>query len=129
MNQGEKKPFVYLDARFTEGDTALSPDSEWIAYSSDASKRSEIYIFIAPDHKLMEIQIDGGSKLVFGSPHPLFETRLPPNGRYDATKNERSLIPTQIESTGTVPMTLLVNWTEDMKMRGRGNFEKSSISG
>jgi hypothetical protein len=29
MNQGEKKAFVYLDSRFTEGDAALSPDGEW----------------------------------------------------------------------------------------------------
>jgi Tol biopolymer transport system component len=145
MNQGEKKPFVYLDSRFTAGDPALSPDGEWIAYSSDASKRNEIYVerfpthanrrqvsvnggsmprwsragkelyFIAPDHKLMELQIDGGTKLISGTPHPLFETRLPPNGRYDITNDGRFLVPTQIESTGTLPMTVIVNWTANVK--------------
>jgi hypothetical protein len=63
----------------------------------------------------MELQIDGGTKLVSGTPHPLFETRLPPNGRYDITNDGRFLIPTQIESTGTLPMTVIVNWTANVK--------------
>jgi eukaryotic-like serine/threonine-protein kinase len=142
--KGEKKPFPYINTEFTEIDPVLSPDGQWLAYSSDATKRSEIYIeafptrsvrwqvsanggslprwsrngkelyFIAPDRKLMAVEIDGGPKLVRGVPKPLFETHLPTNGRYDVSKDGRFLIPTQIESTGTVPLTVIVNWTADL---------------
>jgi serine/threonine protein kinase/Tol biopolymer transport system component len=143
--RGEKKPFAYIDTEFTEIDPVLSPNGQWLAYSSDASKRSEIYIetfptrsvkwqvsanggslprwsrdskelyFIAADRKLMAVGIEGGPKLVRGTPKPLFETHLPTNGRYDVTNDGRFLIPTQIESTGSVPMTMIVNWPADLK--------------
>jgi len=143
--KGEKKAFVYIDTEFTEIDPVLSPNGQWLAYSSDASKRAEIYVetfparsakwqvsvnggslprwsrdgkelyFIAPDRKLMAVEIEGGPTLVRGTPKPLFETRLPTNGRYDVSKDGRFLIPTQIESTGTVPMTVIVDWTAGLK--------------
>jgi eukaryotic-like serine/threonine-protein kinase len=141
----EKKSFAYIDTDFTETDPVLSPNGQWLAYSSDASKRSEIYVetfpmrsakwqvspnggslprwsrdgkelyFIALDRKLMVVEIDGGPKLVHGTPKPLFETRLPTNGRYDVSRDGRFLIPTQIESTGSVPLTVIVNWPAAIK--------------
>lgn len=38
------KPFVYLRTPFTESDAHFSPDGKWIAYTSDESGRSEIYV-------------------------------------------------------------------------------------
>jgi eukaryotic-like serine/threonine-protein kinase len=143
--KGEKKSYAYIDTEFTEIDPVLSPNGQWLAYSSDASKRSEIYVetfptrsakwqvsanggslprwsrdgkelyFIAPDRRLMAVEIDGGPKLVRGTPKPLFETHLPTNGRYDVSRDGRFLIPTQIESTGSVPLTVIVNWTASLK--------------
>jgi eukaryotic-like serine/threonine-protein kinase len=142
--KGEKKPFAYIDTEFTEIDPVLSPNGQWLAYSSDASKHSEIYVetfptrsmkwqisvnggslprwsrdgkelyFIASDRKLMAVEIEGGPRLVRGTPRPLFETHLPINGRYDVSKDGRFLIPTQIESTGSVPLTVIVNWTASL---------------
>src|SRR5262249_5470108 len=142
--KGARKPFAYINTEFTEINPVLSPNGQWLAYSSDATKRSEIYVetfptraakwqvsanrgslprwsrngkelyFIAPDRKLMAVEIDGGPKLVRGTPKELFETHLPTNGRYDVSKDGRFLIPTQIESSGSVPLTVIVNWTASL---------------
>jgi len=123
----------------------LSPNHQWLAYCSDASKRREIYVetfparsgrwqisvnggslprwsrdgrelyFIAPDQKLMAVEIKGGPKFDRGTLKSLFETRLPVNGRYDVSKDGRFLIPTLVESAGTVSMTAIVNWTAGLK--------------
>jgi Tol biopolymer transport system component len=141
---GREETIPYLDSKFTEGNATLSPGGEWIAYSSDASKRNETYVerfpthadrrqvsvtggsvprwsrdgkelyFVALDRKLMAAEIDGGPKRVRGTPKSLFETHLPANGRYDVTKDGRFLIPTQIESSGT-SMNVIVNWTANPK--------------
>ena len=41
---GERKPLPYLVTRFAEGTPAVSPDSRWVAYVSDESGSSEIYV-------------------------------------------------------------------------------------
>jgi len=142
---GEKKPFVYHDTEFRESDAVLSPNGRRLAYSSDASKRSEIYVetfpvpeagwqisvnggslprwsrdgkelyFIAPDQKLMAVEIHGELKSDGSTPKSLFETHLPVNGRYDVSKAGRFLIPTLLDSAGTVSMTAIVNWTAGLK--------------
>ena len=142
---GEKKPFQYHDTEFDESDAVLSPNGRWLAYSSDASKRMEIYVgtfpsreriwqislnggslpqwsrdgkelyFIAPDQKLMAAEIKGGSNFERRTPKSLFETRLPVNGRYDVSKDGRFLIPTLLDSAGTVSMTAIVNWRAGLK--------------
>jgi len=141
---GEKKPFVYHDTEFSESDAVLSPNGRWLAYSSDASKRSEIYVetfptpeagwqisanggslprwsldgkelyFIAPDQKLMAVEIKAGPS-DRSVPRSLFPTRLPVNGRYDVSKDECFLIPTLLDSAGTVSMTAIVTWTAGLK--------------
>ena len=71
--------------------------------------------FIAPDQKLMALEIHDGFKFEGSTPKSLFPTHLPVNGRYDVSKDGRFLIPTLIESTGTVSMTAIVNWTAGLK--------------
>jgi dipeptidyl aminopeptidase/acylaminoacyl peptidase len=38
------KPFLVLQASFDESDAQVSPDGRWIAYTSDESHRTEIYV-------------------------------------------------------------------------------------
>ena len=139
------KPFRYHNTDFNESDAVLSPNRQWLAYSSDASRRREIYVetfltrsgrwqisvnggslprwsrdgkelyFIAPDRKLMVVEIKTGPKFERTTPKPLFETRLPVNGRYDVSKDGRFLIPTLLDSGGTVSMTAIVNWAAGLK--------------
>jgi Tol biopolymer transport system component len=42
--EGDHKPFPVLGTQFDEGMASFSPDSHWVAYASDASGRSEVYI-------------------------------------------------------------------------------------
>jgi Tol biopolymer transport system component len=42
--EGERKQRVLLAAKFDEGRPALSPDGRWLAYQSNESGRSEIYV-------------------------------------------------------------------------------------
>lgn len=42
--EGERKPFVFLKTRYNEAYSQFSPDGRWVAYQSDESGRSEVYI-------------------------------------------------------------------------------------
>ena len=42
--QGDRKPFVWLNARFDERQGVFSPDGRWVAYASNESGRFEIYV-------------------------------------------------------------------------------------
>jgi hypothetical protein len=148
---GDKKPFPYVNSEARESDARLSPNSEWLAYTSDESKQPEIYVqtfpeprgkwqvsanggshaawsrdgkelyFVAPDAKMMAVEIKSGPTLDHGVPKPLFDTRLDPLStpddfiRYDVSKDGRFLIATPLEHAANVPLTLWVNWTAGLK--------------
>jgi serine/threonine-protein kinase len=42
--EGERKPEVFLKTPFGEADPSFSPDGRWIAYDSNESARSEVYV-------------------------------------------------------------------------------------
>jgi serine/threonine protein kinase len=75
---GDHKPFAYLQTPFNEGTGMFSPDGHWMAYESDQSGRSEIYLspFPAGGSKWQVSQGGGvqpiwsrdGSKLYYVSP-------------------------------------------------------------
>jgi serine/threonine-protein kinase len=56
------KPWVYLSGPFWENAPAFSPDGRWLAYDSDESGRTEVYVqsFPAPRSK-SPISTGGGS--------------------------------------------------------------------
>jgi serine/threonine protein kinase len=41
---GERTPFAFLATRFSEHSARFSPDAKWIAYVSDESGQSEVYV-------------------------------------------------------------------------------------
>jgi serine/threonine protein kinase len=45
---GDRKPFPYLETEFQDDQPRLSPDGRWLAYRSNESKRSEIYVVSFP---------------------------------------------------------------------------------
>jgi len=64
--EGERKPQLLLGSRHNERWPALSPDGRWLAYLSDESGRSEVYVqaFPGPGGK-WQISTDGGGELVW----------------------------------------------------------------
>jgi serine/threonine protein kinase/Tol biopolymer transport system component len=42
--QGERKPEVFLRTGYNEGQARFSPDTRWVAYSSDETGTSEVYV-------------------------------------------------------------------------------------
>ncbi|HEX9725090.1 MAG TPA: protein kinase, partial [Vicinamibacteria bacterium] len=42
--EGDRKPETYLSTPFAESDAAFSPDGRWLAYGSNESGRSEVYV-------------------------------------------------------------------------------------
>jgi eukaryotic-like serine/threonine-protein kinase len=102
---GDQKPFPLLQTEANEAAAVLSPDGQWIAYSSDESGRYEVYVqsfpggggkrqlstgggigplwrgdgkelfYHAPDGKLIAVAVKGGASFEAGVPAPLFEFR------------------------------------------------------
>ncbi len=61
--KGERKPVVFLRTDFDEREGVFSPDSKWIAYASDESRRFEVYVqpYPAPGAK-SQVSKDGGAR-------------------------------------------------------------------
>ena len=59
---GERKPYPYLNTVNAESAGRFSPDSHWVAYTSDESGRQEVYVnsFPEPGHKI-RISSNGGA--------------------------------------------------------------------
>jgi Tol biopolymer transport system component len=77
----------------------------------------EIY-YLAPDNKLMAAEVNGqGAMLEVGAVRALFEIRIGgPGYVYDATADgQRFLVNTAVEQKESAPITLVINWTADLK--------------
>ncbi len=102
--QGERKPTPFLQTSFEESDARISPDGRSIAYVSDESGRSEVYVasfptragrrrvsveggsqprwrrdgrelfFLAADARLMAVAVRAGEPADLGAPVPLFRS-------------------------------------------------------
>jgi len=61
---GAKSPFVLVESPFNDDDGQFSPDGKWIAYQSDESGRTEVYVQPFPGPGLKErISINGGAQV------------------------------------------------------------------
>jgi hypothetical protein len=59
---GDRKPFPYLQTDFNETNAKLSPNGQWLAYVSDETKRTEVYVqsFPTPGGK-WQVSTGGGN--------------------------------------------------------------------
>ena len=63
---GDRTPIPLLASPFNEGQARFSPDSRWLAYSSDESGRSEIYVRSLTDSpQKWQISFTGGTSPVW----------------------------------------------------------------
>jgi Tol biopolymer transport system component len=153
MGEGERKPVKYLATQFNELDGQFSPDGRWVAYVSDVSKRSEVYVspfpdaaasptvlastaggtlprwrrdgkglyYLAPDRKLMEVEVTLGASIKVGVPKLLFQAPAlgvndPFGWSWDVTADgQRFLLNTTADQQGIAPLTILTNWQARLK--------------
>jgi Tol biopolymer transport system component len=103
---GDTKPIPFLQTEFHERNGQFSPDLRWMAYDSDESGKTEVYVrtfpssdgksristgggsdpkwshdgkelfYIAPDWKLMAVSVKEGGRFEVGTPRALFQTHL-----------------------------------------------------
>jgi Tol biopolymer transport system component len=103
---GDKKPSPYLQTPFSETHAQFSPDGRWVAYVSDESGKSEVYVqsypisgakwlvstkggdqpiwrrdgkelfYLAADKKLTAVTVKTGAMFEAGTPSPLFDVRV-----------------------------------------------------
>lgn len=142
---GDPKPFPFLETQFNEPDGQFSPDGKWVAYSSNESGKYEVYvapfpgaggkwqistaggewplwrsdgkeIFYRADNKLTAATVNGkGANFEIGLVKPVFEAALGLID-YDVSKDgQRFLIIGAPEQTASTPITVVVNWTADLK--------------
>jgi Tol biopolymer transport system component len=87
---GTSHPRPFLQTRFAEGGPVFSPDGRWLAYASDESGRSEVYVqpFPGPGEKI-PISTDGG-----------YEITWPPRGHELFYRSGNSMMAVDV-TTGT----------------------------
>jgi eukaryotic-like serine/threonine-protein kinase len=146
---GEQKPFPFLQTEANETTAVLSPDAQWLAYSSDEAGVYEIYVqsfpagggkrqvsrgggigphwrgdgkelfYHAPDGKLMAVAVKDGASFEAGPAVALFDFR--PGGNlltayYSVTADgQKFLLSTIVETEATAPLTVVINWTANLK--------------
>jgi len=126
------------------GEGQFSADGKWVAYASrnalfvqsfQGSARTQIatgggsqprwtgdgkkLFYVAPDRKIMQIDVDTRRGFVSGPPRPLFQSRIiAPNYalfQYDITADGKKFLINSLPEAGTGPLTLVTNWSQGLK--------------
>ncbi|MEJ7849650.1 MAG: protein kinase [Pyrinomonadaceae bacterium] len=114
---GERVPSAYLQTEFNETHARFSPDGKFVAYVSDESGRTEVYVqtfpvsgskwqisidggdqpqwrgdgkelfYLSQDKKLMAVPVMPGDSFGAGTPANLFTTQVPTTGLTDDRNN------------------------------------------
>ena len=75
--------------------------------------------YLATDQKLMKVDMKMAPEVEIGEPQSLFLTRIKiagPVGQYDVSADgQRFLVNTLVEEEGATPITLVLNWFEELK--------------
>jgi eukaryotic-like serine/threonine-protein kinase len=66
FSESDRQPQPFLSGTFNEGQPAISPDGEWIAYVSDESGKSEVYVTSYPAVRGRSlISLEGGEEPIW----------------------------------------------------------------
>jgi Tol biopolymer transport system component len=149
---GSDKPFPFLKTAFGVSNGQFSPDGRWVAYASNESGKWEVAVapfpgpggnwkistaggseprwrrdgkelfYIAPDGKLMAVDVKAGATFEAGVAKPLFPIRRrePISAAdlfsYDVSADgQRFLVDTDTGEVTSAPLTAIVNWTAGLK--------------
>src|SRR5262249_15972041 len=119
----------------------------WLAYTSNESKRNEIYVvsFPQPGRKwlistdegqnpvwshdgselyycslageIMAVEMKPGPQFRFGVPKELFEARISNTKCLDVSRDGRFLLPALVEQETSKPMTVVLSWPEMLRKK------------
>jgi serine/threonine protein kinase/Tol biopolymer transport system component len=149
----DSKPVPFARTGFNEEQGRFSPNGRWVAYVSNQSGLSEVYVrgfstdfssgsasiggsvlvsrgggtaprwrgdgrelfYLAPNGKMMAVDVIAGQEFHVGAPTPLFQT--PPGAIVgDVTADgKRFLLVTPVGPSASVPFTVVLNWTAGLK--------------
>jgi eukaryotic-like serine/threonine-protein kinase len=142
LPDGKASPL--LQTQFDELQGVFSSDGRWLAYASNESGRFEIYVqpfpgpggkwqistsggihprwarggkelfFLAPEGKIMSVEVRAHTVFEAGAPKALFATALKnvPGPPYDVSSDgQRILLNRPIGEESSPPITLVQNWT------------------
>jgi Tol biopolymer transport system component len=146
---GDGKPYPLLQSPFSESQGHFAPDGKWFAYTSNESGRSEVYVqsfppsggkwqvstgggaqphwrrdgkelfYVAPDRKLMAVDVKSGATFETSAPKTLFQTLVvrydAPNRYVVAGEGQRFLVNCPVEEVSQTPITVVLNWTAGLK--------------
>ncbi len=146
------KPTPYLQTEFDSFQAVFSADGRWVAYASNETNRYEVYVqpypissgkwqvstaggaqpswrrdgrelyYLAPDRRLMAVDLKAGPGFDPGVPKPLFQTRVTDlaNSRNQYTPSadgQRFLVNTVVGETTAWPITVALNWDTTLEAR------------
>jgi Tol biopolymer transport system component len=143
LRPGEAAPKLIYQSEFTVDEPAISPDGSWVAYGSTESGRWEAYmarfpqwderrqistdggmephwrgdgreiVYLAPEGKLMSVEVKRGASLETGSPATLFNSGLRGSGSVEQWTMSRDASKFYVLSSlqeGDRPITVVLNW-------------------
>jgi Tol biopolymer transport system component/predicted Ser/Thr protein kinase len=141
---GDHRRTRLLGTEFSESQAQFSPDSRWIAYTSDASGRDEVYVrgfpeagedfvvsrggghsprwrgdgkelyYISLDGKMMAVEVASGRLFQPGTPKPLFQASGALPEWNVTADGQRFLFAVPVEQT-QAPFTVVSNWMAALK--------------
>jgi Tol biopolymer transport system component len=151
---GSDKPFPFIKTTFGVSQGQFSPDGRWVAYASNESGKWEIAVapfpgpggnwkvstaggteprwrrdgkelyYLAPDGKLMAVDVNAGATFEAGVAKPLFPIRRrePISAAdlfsYDVSADgQRFLVNTDTGEVTAAPLTAIVNWAAGLRIR------------
>ncbi len=137
---GDREPFAFLGDDPEERDARLSPDTHWITYVSDETKRNEIFIESFPEHTFkLQVSKSGGDYPVWsrdgqelyfiGPDRKMMAAEVKVSGKgleastprplfdisaaapFDVGKDGRFLLQVPLaQGESNMPLTVITNW-------------------
>jgi Tol biopolymer transport system component len=152
--KGDQTPVPFMKPAFGVSNGQFSPDGRWVAYATNESGRWEIAVspfpgpggswrvssaggseprwrrdgkelyYLAPDGKLMVVEVKPGPSFEAGAATALFPfRRRVPISSYDlfsydvSADGQRFLVSAESGEAASVPLTAIVNWTAGLHSR------------
>ncbi len=136
--EGDRKPRPFVHTKFAEGASRFSPDGRWIAYTSNASGRNEIYVQTYPGpgakvqvssdgDKMMAVEVGKSGGFRASRPRALWAGRYahgmgsacgPPgttSSNYDVTQDGQRFLMIKQDEAAPQQIYVVLNWTEELK--------------